>query len=185
VITKNNIRNDISEQRRRLDSEWLESSSRQVQQKLHELPAFQSANTVALYLAIGGEVNLDMMLPISQDLEKQTCVPVFNSEHNLYEMAEITADTEFEIGNYGIHERGSPTLLPLDQIDLMIVPGVAFDLRGNRLGRGGGYYDRLLDGFPGKSVAVAFDFQLFPALPIDPPDKPVDFIITETKSVKV
>ncbi|MDH3982024.1 MAG: 5-formyltetrahydrofolate cyclo-ligase, partial [Kiritimatiellaceae bacterium] len=81
----------------------------------------------------------------------------------------------------GIKEPISPTLVPLDEIDLIAVPGVAFDLTRNRLGRGGGYYDRILEDFGGTSVAVAFGFQILEEIPVDPHDEPVDILITEIK----
>jgi 5-formyltetrahydrofolate cyclo-ligase len=73
----------------------------------------------------------------------------------------------------------------MESIELMAVPGVAFDRNGNRLGRGGGYYDRLLAGFSGLSAGVSFDFQLFPQIPSEPHDIPVDTIVTEFGIINV
>jgi 5-formyltetrahydrofolate cyclo-ligase len=73
----------------------------------------------------------------------------------------------------------------MDQINLVAVPGVAFDLQGHRLGRGGGYYDRLLKGFAGVTAALAYDFQILPIIPIEPHDHPVDALVTEIKTVNV
>jgi 5-formyltetrahydrofolate cyclo-ligase len=138
-----------------------------------------------LYLAIAGEVKLDSLFTNCWSRGKRTCIPVFNAVWKQYEMAEIALETRLKVGNYGIKEPVSPLLVPMEEIDLIVVPGVAFDLLGNRLGRGGGYYDRLLDGYMGKTVAATFDFQVYPQIPVDLHDQPVNFITTETKTVKV
>lgn len=184
-MSKERIRREIEVQRKTLDFQWLETASAQVVKNFQTLEAFKNAETVALYMAIDGEVQLDSLFSTCWKLGKRTCIPVFNADAGIYEMAEITAETRFKSGQYGIREPVAPELVSSNWIDLMVVPGVAFDRKGNRLGRGGGYYDRLLDGFSGHSAAVAFDFQLFPEIPHTSHDIPVDSIATETIIVEV
>ncbi|MCK4565367.1 MAG: 5-formyltetrahydrofolate cyclo-ligase [Verrucomicrobia bacterium] len=183
--TKQQLRTEIAAKRKALEPEWLEPASARVVENFQALDAFQSAKTVALYIAIGGEVNLETLFPTCWKLDKRTCIPVFNEGTKLYEMAEIADDTPCRIGHYGIREPISPTLVSMEQIDLIAVPGVAFDPQGNRLGRGGGHYDRLLDGFSGDAAAVAFDFQILPGIPTDAHDKPVQCIATESKILNI
>lgn len=133
----------------------------------------------------GGEVQLDPLFPICWAAEKRTCIPVYNEASKMYEMAEITPSTDFILGHYGIREPVSPRLIPLNEIDIITVPGIAFDHTGNRLGRGGGFYDRMLSGFKGSRIAVAFDFQMYDQIPIEPHDKPVNTVITEIKVLNV
>lgn len=185
MTTKAELRKIITSRRKELDIQWLESASAGIVQNFQTLEAFRSAETVALYKAIQGEVILEPLFEICWQLGKRTCIPAFNSDLKIYEMAEITAQTAFITGHYGIQEPVSPVLISIGQIDLMAVPGVAFDPNGNRLGRGGGYYDRLLDKFGGISVAVAFDFQIFDAVPVDQHDIPVDFLISPIKIAEV
>ena len=183
--TKEQIRNEISKKRSALDHRWVEAASTRVIRNFQSLEAFQSAETIALYMAIGGEVNLDPLFPECWKSGKRTCIPVFNAEAKIYEMAEITSKTDCITGHYGIQEPISPALCPMDKIDLVAVPGVAFDRKGRRLGRGGGYYDRLLAGLSGVSAALVFDFQILPAIPVEPHDRPVDTLVTEIKIVNV
>ncbi len=185
ITSKQQIRREIETQRKALDAQWLETASARVVETLLSMDVFQSAETVALYMAIAGEVNLDSLFQKCRELGKRTCIPVFNTKEKLYEMAEITLETECFTGHYGIREPLSPALFPMGNIDLVVVPGVAFDRKGNRLGRGGGYYDRLLEGFSGASSAVAFDFQVLPAIPLEQHDKPVDVLVTETEIMSV
>ena len=183
--SKQQVRRDIEARRRALDPCWVEAASVLIIRNFQTLEVFQSAGTIALYMAIGGEVNLDSLFPECWKSGKRTCIPVFNTEAKLYEMAEITHETDYKTGHYGIREPISPTPFPMHEIDLVAVPGVAFDRKGRRLGRGGGYYDRLLAGFSGVSAALAFDFQILPAIPVDLHDRSVDALVTETKMINV
>jgi len=179
-MSKEQIRKKIETQRRALDLQWLEAASAQIVENFQALEVFHSSETVALYMAIGGEVELGPLFSKCWKLGKRTCIPLFNAEAKIYEMAEVSAETEYRIGHYGIREPLSPALLPMVEIDLVAVPGVAFDRSGNRLGRGGGYYDRLLEGFSGIAAAVAFDFQILPQIPCETHDEPVEALATET-----
>ena len=183
--TKQEIRRDIAARRKELDSEWRVTTSAEIVERFVALPEFESAEFVGLYLAIAGEVILDELLPICWARGKRTAIPVFNAELKIYEMAEITAETEFATGHYGIREPIAPTLVSIRDINLLAVPGVAFDRSGNRLGRGGGYYDRLLADFTGTAAAVAFGFQLIDAVPVDDHDLPVNSIIAEKETIRI
>lgn len=179
--SKQDIRAEIATQRKALDPKWRLAASARVAENFQTLAAFQSAKNVALYMEIDGEVKIDALFPTCWDLGKRTCIPVFNAATKLYEMAKVVADTRYRMGHYGIREPISPAPISMTQIDLIAVPGVAFDRHGNRLGRGGGYYDRLLEEFSGHAAAVAFDFQILPLIPTNVHDKPMHSISTETK----
>lgn len=183
-MTKAQLRMEIARKRRELDPQWVLSASMQIVQSLKNLTAFQCAKSVALYKAIDGEVDLTGLFAVCMDQDKRVCIPVFNPALEIYDMAEITANTQYKTGNHGIQEPENPSPVSVGKIDLIVVPGVAFDATGARLGRGGGYYDRLLDGFSGFSAAVAFDFQVYPQIPADSHDIPVDYVVTQTKIIK-
>ena len=185
MTAKRQIRREIEAKRQALESQWQAVASSKIVEHFQMLEAFPPAETIALYKAIGGEVDLDVLFSICWKAGKRTCIPIFNANAKIYEMAEVSAETQYSTGHYGIREPLSPTLCPMHQIDLIAVPGVAFDRTGNRLGRGGGYYDRLLDGFSGVSAAVAFDFQILPEIPVELHDKPVNTLVTETETVNV
>ena len=185
MTTKAQLRWEIAEKRRSLDPQWITTASLRIGAQLQGLDAFKTANRIALYKAIAGEVELEHLFSVCWNLGKHTSIPVFNRSLKTYELAEIKAQTRYIKGHYGIREPENPALAPLDDMDLIIVPGVAFDTRGNRLGRGGGYYDQMLDGFRGTKAAVAFEFQLFSNIPHDLSDIPVNCIVTESKVVDV
>ena len=185
MITKEQLRSEMAGKRHALDTAWISAASLRIVAKLQDLDAFKAAACVALYKAVDGEVDIESLFPACWDRGKRTCIPVFNPAQNAYELAEIETKTRFISGHYGIQEPEHACPVPADDLDLIIVPGVAFDTAGNRLGRGGGYYDRILAGFSGFKTAVAFDFQLFPAIPHEARDIPVNCILTESKVFNV
>ena len=185
MTTKAQLRTEIAEHRRSLTCRWLTNTSLRIVEQIQCLDAFKTAKHIALYKAIAGEVDLDRLFAACWHLNKRTSIPVFNRTLKTYELAEITANTQFVTGNYGIQEPEHPSPVAIDTINLIIVPGVAFDTNGNRLGRGGGYYDRMLDGFRGATAAAAFEFQLFSNIPYESCDMPVNYIVTESKVVDV
>lgn len=183
MTTKAQLRREIDAKRRSLDSRWVSDASSRIVEHLLALDAFKTSDSIALYKAIDGEVDLEHLFSTCWELGKCTCIPVFNHALKIYELARITPETQYTRGNFGIQEPVSPLLLPIEQVDLIIVPGVAFDANGNRLGRGGGYYDRMLDGYCGIKAAVAFEFQLLDHIPNESCDIPVNYILTESKVV--
>ena len=185
MSTKPQLRKEIEVRRQALKSDEITAMSLQIVANFKKLEAFHSAKTVALYRAISGEVNVDSLFKACWELGKRTCVPVFNAASDLYEMAEVSDQTEYRIGNYGIREPLLAAHIPMNQVNLVALPGVAFDLNGNRLGRGGGYYDRLLADFSGFSAAVAFAFQILPQIPCEAHDQPVQAIVTNKEVINV
>ncbi len=185
MTTKALIRKEIELKRRALDAVWVHDASQSIVERLCGLDPVRNAKNVALYKAIPGEVYLENLFSRLWSDNKHTCIPVFNRQKKRYEIAEIDGHTLFATGHYGIQEPVNPALVSMESIDVVIVPGVAFDPAGHRLGRGGGYYDRLLTDFKGTIIAVAFGFQLLADIPCDDHDIPVDYIVTEAKNMKV
>ena len=181
---KDQLRTKIAKRRRAINTQWLKEASSKVVERFQSLEVFQSSEVIALYKAISGEISLESLFSTCWQQGKRTCIPVFNAKTRLYEMAEIIESTPFHTGHYGIQEPITPSMLKISEIDLIAVPGVGFDAVGNRLGRGGGYYDRILEELCGVSVGVAFDFQILPDIPCEIHDKPVHMVITESKFLK-
>jgi 5-formyltetrahydrofolate cyclo-ligase len=88
---------------------------------------------------------------------------------------------DLQISNFGIREPGTHCTEILSQLDLILVPGIAFDLHGRRLGRGKGFYDRLLAGVHGTTCAVAFDEQLVDEVPVESHDIHLNCMLTPTR----
>lgn len=139
-------------------------------------PAFRAANTVLLYHSLEDEVDTHAFIR-KWSCEKRILLPVVAG--NDLELRIYTGPEDMKIGTYGIEEPIGETFTDYASIDFIAVPGVAFDLKGNRLGRGKGYYDRLLPHIPSACKAgICFPFQLVEEVPAESFDCGMDIIIT-------
>ena len=144
------------------------------------LPQIESARTVLLYHGMDTEPDTVRLLSPLWDMGKQVCLPRC-LPGNQMEARLVQRDSTLVRHPYGMLEPGLDCpLIPPGHIDLVLVPGLAFDRSGGRLGRGGGYYDRWLAGFVGITAALCRDGLLMEAIPRLPQDLGVDLVITET-----
>jgi 5-formyltetrahydrofolate cyclo-ligase len=113
---------------------------------------------------------------------KRVALPRYDIHTSAYVACVVANHDEIRIGSFGVLEpiAGCP-VVPLNQLDFILVPGVAFDLVGRRLGRGKGFYDRLLAEVRGHKCGVAFDAQIVAEVPEEPHDIRVDSILTPTR----
>src|SRR5439155_1417820 len=112
---------------------------------------------------------------------KQVSLPAFNAQLGRYEAREIKDDNDLVLGQFGIQEpKSTCPLADLGALDLVLAPGIAFALDGTRLGRGKGYYDRLLEKVQASKIGVCFDWQVLPQIPRDGHDILMDYLATPT-----
>ena len=154
-----------------------------IKRKLFNGEEFKKAKLVMFYVSLEDEVDTLAMIDEALEMGKRVCVPVILKEEKRLIASEIRdREKELECQHFGICQpkKGFLREVPLEDIDVVIVPGVAFDKSNLRLGRGHGYYDRFLCCLPKrtKTIGLAFDFQVVDALPKDPHDIPVSKLIT-------
>ena len=165
--------------------------SRVICRALAELPEYVAAQSVLFYIDVRAEVRTQHFLPTALAEGKQVVVPYCSAGR--LELFRLKSVAELASGSYQILEprpelRGqSQRRMTIDQVDLVIVPGVAFDRDGARLGHGLGYYDKLLAGARQQTprVALAFECQIFPTLPTASHDVPMHIIVTERAIYRV
>lgn len=144
---------------------------------------WSSAQSVLFYAALRDELDLSPMLARALADGKAVALPRFIRESGTYEVFRITdLQGDCARGKFGILEP-SPACAPfsLNRLDLVLAPGVGFDEAGHRLGRGGGYYDRLLSHASGVKCGVLFDEQLVRQIPVEPHDIHMDTLLTPTR----
>jgi 5-formyltetrahydrofolate cyclo-ligase len=148
--------------------------------RIEELPLFQSAQMILFTAPISGEVNL---LPLAEKYfsTKNICFPkIQNPIQNIIEARKICSLRQLSEKTFGILEPIEDTIpVSLDEIDLFLIPALAVDKEGNRLGMGKGFFDRFLKTRRGIALAVVFDGQIFEQIPTEPHDEKVDGIISE------
>lgn len=144
------------------------------------LPQVGGASTVLLYCGMGAEPDTLRLLPPLFAAGKAVCLPRCLPGRRM-EVRLVRPDSALIRHPYGMLEPGEACPpVPPEEIDLALVPGLAFDRSGGRLGRGGGFYDRWLSGFSGVTAALCRDGLLVDAVPRLPHDLGVDLVITET-----
>ena len=174
-MTKAELRKQIRLLKQQYTVEELKKMSQHAIQRMEAHPSFISAQTVLLYHALSDEVDTTYL--IQQYADKKTILlpTVVGDELELHI---FDAESETKTGVFGIIESEGQLFTDYSQIDLAIIPGMAFDKEGNRLGRGKGYYDRLLPQLHCPKIGLCFSFQYFDSIPCEKHDTPMDEIIT-------
>ena len=157
----------------------LQDWSEQIRSRLEELPLFQAARCIALYHALPGEVQTAPWLERWRAMGKRLALPLVAGDDLL--LLPYDRPASLVPGAFGIME---PALVAgarsvEDEVDLVIVPGVAFDRQLNRLGRGRGFYDRLLATLRVPKIGICFHIQLFDEIPAEIFDRRMDVIVSE------
>ena len=145
---------------------------------------WQRAHRILFYAPMPCELDIWPLLEDAIRSGKEAYLPRF--EGASYLASRVTnIHTDLTSGQFGIREPvpGSPQI-PLNRLDFVLVPGIAFDLQGRRLGRGKGYYDRLLAEVRGTTCGVAFDEQIVEELPVEPHDIHLNCILTPTRWIE-
>lgn len=159
------------------------NGSAHAREQLEQKAVWQNARSVLLFAPTPDEVDIWLLLKAALKTGKVTALPRFDSATSTYSAAQIKDPArDTREGRFGIREpAGSCPTVPLNRLDLVLVPGLAFDVHGRRLGRGKGYYDRLLAAVRGTSCGVAFDEQIVTDIPREPHDALVNCILTPTR----
>ena len=174
-MTKAELRKQIRLLKQQYTAEELKKMSQHAIQCMEAHPSFISAQTVLLYHALSDEVDTTYL--IQQYADKKTIL-LPTVVGNELELHIFDAESETKTGVFGIIESEGQLFTDYSQIDLAIIPGMAFDKEGNRLGRGKGYYDRLLPQLHCPKIGLCFSFQYFDSIPYEKHDKSMDEIIT-------
>jgi 5-formyltetrahydrofolate cyclo-ligase len=184
---KRSLRDAIMARRDALDPIWREQASRAIAERIAGMDRFATARVVLLTLPFRSEWNAMLVVARALDAGKIVVAPRVDAPARMlrvYRIADPARD--IEAGYRGIPEpRAACPEFALDQVDWVLVPGVAFDACGRRLGYGGGYYDRLLP-FVAKTaprVAGAFEMQIVDDVPMAPHDLGVDVVVTEQRTL--
>ena len=177
IIDKKELRKLIREKKKTFSLEEKIRMSLPIMQRVEQLPEFQEASTVLLYWSMDDEVYTHDFVRKWYD-SKCLLLPCVEGDDLL--LRRYTGPESMHAGpQFGIPEPLGPVFDDLDTIGMIVVPGVAFDRKGNRMGRGRGFYDRLLKTTShAMKVGVAFDFQMFDEIPVEPFDVAMDKVVS-------
>jgi 5-formyltetrahydrofolate cyclo-ligase len=181
MLTKAALRRQLLAQRARLAPADMARYSTAIATYVCALPAFCNSQTVMVYMALPQEVQTMPIIAHARQARKRIAVPVVRAQE-LVAVALSEDPAQLRRGRFGILEpSGTPSIIPPQEIGCIVVPGVAFDRCGGRLGFGKGYYDRFLGQLPATTYrcGLAFGIQVVPCVPQAPHDICMHGIVTE------
>jgi 5-formyltetrahydrofolate cyclo-ligase len=186
--TKDEIRDEITTILKSLSEKDIAEITKGIENRLFEFANFLEARIALLYINNANEVNTDSILKRCFDYNKILVLPLINSNSQEFRLLKISnLDFDLKPGPNGVLEPDIERCktVPIECIDIAIIPGVAFDEKGGRIGSGDGYYNRLIPKLPitTRKVSLAFDSQILPQVPSESHDKYVDIIITEKRII--
>ena len=184
--TKTKLYNRMRAALKELSPDDIVAASRQIQKRVLTMEEFRVSLRVGLYSSMWNEVHTEMLFIEGDRRRKEVYYPAVDEAESCVAFHRVGELKELRPGYAGILEPTSAAskLRDLQTLDVLIVPGLAFDLHGGRLGFGRGYYDRCLVGFRGKRIALAYDFQIVQELPLGVRGQKVDWIVTEKRMIR-
>ena len=185
-MSKKHVRQILKQKRHNMSRDEMLSKSEKIKNTLFGTTEFQNAKTILFYVSYDNEVFTHDMIKSCINQGKSVIVPISNVENKSLILSEISDWTDLVEGAYGILEpkKESITTASIDEIGLIIVPGVGFDKKGHRIGHGMGYYDKLLHVCKDiTKIGLSFELQLLDSLPVEDHDIKMNIIITEKQVI--
>lgn len=174
------LRKAVRNRLRALEAEAASASSAAICQQVIALPEYKNADTIFAFVGVDWEIDTEALLRHALDSGKQVAVPLC-VEKGIMEARLIRSLDDLLPGEYDIPEPAAHSpLCPPEKIDFAVLPCVACDKNGMRLGQGGGFYDRFLEKSSFPHVAICRDIAIEEEIPVEPWDQPVECVVTET-----
>lgn len=188
-LSKPNIRKKIIAERKNMTDQQVESLSDMIINKLKKLPIYKKSETVMVYISFGNEVDSRKLIEDCFKNGKRVVVPFCQKDGMKLIPTEIKdLESDLVTDDMGYIQPKKDSIRPVDtsEIDLIVLPGIAFDRKGYRVGFGAGYYDRFLGklNFTIPTIGIAYDYQMIESfITMESHDIPVDYVITEDRIV--
>jgi 5-formyltetrahydrofolate cyclo-ligase len=186
--SKNKIRKDMITALESLSENEIALKTRKIENRLFDFANFVEANIAMLYISSPGEVSSRNIITYCLDYRKIIVLPAFDPQKYRIRLFKIdNIEKDLKPGTRGILEPDTARCkpVPVECLDIAIIPGIAFDEKGGRIGSGEGYYDRFIPKLPitTRKVSIAFEDQIIPQIPMESHDKHVDIIITNERTI--
>lgn len=182
LAEKKMLRKEILMRRRNLDRDLIAAESADIAKALLDWSVYHQSDTIMAYAAMADEPQTNLILQHALSMKKKLCIPVIGKAKGTMEAAFIEKLDDLVPGKYGIlaPDEEKISIAQPDMIELILVPGVAFNLKGQRLGMGAGYYDRFMEKTSNATlVGLALQCQIIAAVPCEDHDYLVDYLATK------
>ena len=187
-MDKHQLRQELRNRLLEITNEQRLEKSKKACQNLLNTEEFQSASVIMIYLSLPHEIDTSTAILHAWQMDKTVSVPKVSWHQRHMIPVEINSlETGFSTDSGGLRNPITGVPVPLEEIDIIIAPGLGFDRKGNRLGRGGSYYDRLFANEQVKAVkcGIAFNEQLVDVVPMDENDVPMDILVTDEEVISL
>jgi 5-formyltetrahydrofolate cyclo-ligase len=182
---KQALRRLIREREQKVSPEQKAAASARLCDRLRLEPVWQESRRILSFLPMAGEPDVRPLLEEALATKETVALPRYNAQRGDYDICLLTGLASLEPGHFGILEPGAGCpVLRREWLDFVLVPGLAYDMMGRRLGRGKGYFDRLLAGVQGHKCGVAFDWQVVEEVPVEGHDVGVHSLLTPSRFVR-
>jgi len=183
---KEDLRKDLLKKRNNLSNLDVLKKSKKIEKRLFKMNEYKESQVILFYISYDNEVFTHEMIKNSMLEKKNIVVPLSDKKTRTLILSKLDKWEDLEIGTYSILEPKKECIqsISIDKIDIIIVPGVGFDKKGNRIGHGMGYIDKLLeDSNYAIHIGLAFELQIVDFMPIEKHDISVNKIITEKRII--
>jgi len=176
---KRQLRRTIRTLESQLSEKYIITADQKIAANLLAMPEYLAAETVFCFVGISHEINTSAILEHALSHGKRLCVPLC-VDKGIMELRQITALDQLHIGSYDLLEPSSEApSVEIDDVDFAVLPCTTCNHLGQRLGKGGGYYDRFLSHYRGGSVLLCREKLIREEIPVEPHDYPVPWVLTE------
>ena len=179
MISKSEIRKINKDKRKAMTKEEVAEKSALAQKAFLGSELYKNASQIMLYMPLGNEIGTDEMLKAAFADDKKVVLPVTNGETGEITPYLITKDTQFAVGAFKVREPIGAEIADVSKTDLIIVPGIAYDRRGARVGFGKGCYDMLLCNSKAVNVGYCYEYQICDEIEDEAHDMRMDYLLTE------
>ncbi len=180
---KKELRKRIKQQLRDTPHDAIADWSQRITERLCGLTEYRDAKAIMVYASLPGEFLTDALIEHAIGAGKVVCGPKIDWDDREMFAAKVDSRDDFIVDAHGVEEPRTDQVFPAEKLDLVLVPGLAFDGEGRRLGRGGGFYDKFLSRLESGAcrAAATFDLQIVPSIPVTAHDQPVQMLVTQTQ----
>ena len=182
---KEEIRKELIDLRKNLSNIEVLEKSNKIKNRLFKMKEFNDASTILFYVSYDNEVYTHEMIKDCITNKKNVVVPITDIKNKKLIISKLESWDDLSLGAYNILEPKKEKIkeISIDELDLIIAPGVGFDEKGNRIGHGKGCYDNLLKNSKASIIGLSFEFQIIKNIPIEKHDIPIDKIVTEKRII--
>ena len=185
MVSKSTLRERLKLEREKLSKGEVRERSKLIIEQLLSLPEFFRSDVVHTYISSKkNEVDTHELIRVILKQKKRVVVPIADKVSKTMKHSELFSLSELVGGAYGILEPKMYRPVPVADLQVVVVPALAVDKKGNRLGFGAGFYDRFLHDVQLPSIVLAYDFQIIDDVPKENTDIPVSFIVTEQEIIR-